>query len=50
MALQQRLDDLQQQFGEEKKAHAETRALLAGTLAAARKTPGTRKSSSCGKA
>lgn len=44
-ALQQRLDDLQQQFTEEKKAHADTRALLAGALVAARKTQRTRKPS-----
>jgi len=44
-ALQQRMDDLQRQISEGKKAHADTRALLAGALAAARKTQVTRKAS-----
>jgi len=45
-ALQQRLDDFQRQLGEEKKSHDTTRALLAGALAATRKTQGKRKPSS----
>jgi hypothetical protein len=44
-ALQQRLDDLQRQSGEEKKSHEATRALLAGALAAVRKPQGARKPS-----
>ncbi|SEB22617.1 DNA-binding protein [Variovorax sp. YR216] len=35
-ALQQRLDDFERQFGEERKAHEDTRGLLAGALAAGR--------------
>ena len=37
-ALQQRLDDLERQLGEERKAHEDTRGLLAGALAAVRST------------
>jgi len=45
-ALQQRLDDIQRQFGEEKTSHAETRALLSGALEAVRKMGGPRKPAS----
>lgn len=44
-ALQQRTDDIQRQFSEEKKSHADTRALLAGALATVRKMQGTRRPS-----
>jgi len=44
-ALQQRMDDIEQQFGEEKKSHDATRALLAGALAAMRKPRGVHKPS-----
>ncbi|WP_093112352.1 hypothetical protein [Variovorax sp. CF079] len=44
-ALQQRLDDLQGQFDEERRSHDGTRALLAGALAAVRKPRGVRKPS-----
>lgn len=44
-ALQQRLDNLQGQFDEEKRSHDGTRALLAGALAAVRKPRGVRKPS-----
>jgi hypothetical protein len=44
-ALQQRLEDLQRQFSEEKKSHDATRALVAGALAAVRKPQRTRKPS-----
>lgn len=45
VALQQRLDDLQQQFSEEKMSHVATRGLLAGALAAVRRTQGRSKPS-----
>ena len=41
-APQQRLDDLQQQFGDEKKSHEGTRVLLVGALTDLRKTGGAR--------
>jgi hypothetical protein len=44
-ALQQRMDDIQRQSGEEKKAHDATRALLADALAAVRRPRGVRKPS-----
>lgn len=37
-SLQQRLDDLERQLGEEKQSHEDTRALLSGALAAMRST------------
>ena len=37
-ALQQRLEDLERQLGEEGKSHEDTRGLLAGALAAVRNT------------
>ena len=43
-ALQQRLDDLERQLGEEKKSHQETRVLLATALADMHKACGARRS------
>ena len=37
-ALQQRLEDLERQLGEERKSHEDTGGLLAGALAAVRNT------------
>ena len=39
LALQQRLEDLERQLGEERKSHEGTRALLATALAKMRKRP-----------